>query len=76
MAPEIFLGGGYDERVDLWSLGVAIFKIVAGYTPFESQYYSEIIKKIQAGVVNFDFLTWSKYSFNLKNFVQSLIKPV
>ena len=34
MAPEVFIGGGYDERVDLWALGVTIFKIISGYTPF------------------------------------------
>ncbi len=28
LAPEVFLGGGYDERVDLWACGVTIFKIV------------------------------------------------
>ena len=35
-APEMFTGGGYDERVDLWSLGVLIFKLVEKITPFES----------------------------------------
>jgi serine/threonine protein kinase len=35
-APEIYLGGGYDEKIDLWSLGITIFKMITGYTPFES----------------------------------------
>jgi len=35
-APEIYLGGGYDEKIDLWSLGITIFKMISGYTPFES----------------------------------------
>ena len=34
IAPEVFIGGGYDERVDLWALGVTIFRIISGYTPF------------------------------------------
>jgi serine/threonine protein kinase len=46
MAPEIFLGGGYDERSDLWSLGVTVYKMVTGKTPFESEYRAESIKKI------------------------------
>ena len=49
LAPEVFLGGGYDERIDLWALGVTIFKIVSGKTPFESEYHSQTIKNIEAG---------------------------
>jgi serine/threonine protein kinase len=33
-APEMLSGGGYDERVDLWALGISIYKMVCGYTPF------------------------------------------
>jgi calcium-dependent protein kinase len=33
-APEMFTGGGYDEKVDVWSAGVLLFKMVAGRTPF------------------------------------------
>ena len=55
---------------------MSIFKIVTGYTPFESQYYSDIVKKIQSGVVHFDYSVWSNYSFNLRNYVQSLLRPV
>lgn len=36
LAPEILLGGGYDERVDLWSIGVTLYQLVAGVTPFYS----------------------------------------
>ena len=36
IAPEVYLGGGYDERIDMWALGVTLYKMVAGYTPFES----------------------------------------
>jgi calcium-dependent protein kinase len=35
-APEMFEGGGYDEMVDIWALGVTIFKLMTGSTPFES----------------------------------------
>jgi len=34
LSPEALLGGGYDERADIWSLGVTLYKMVAGYTPF------------------------------------------
>lgn len=33
-APEMFLGGGYDEKVDLWALGVTIYQLITNSTPF------------------------------------------
>lgn len=33
-APEMFLGGGYDEKVDMWALGATVYKIVTKRTPF------------------------------------------
>ena len=33
-APEMFLGGGYDEKVDMWALGAPVYKIVTKRTPF------------------------------------------
>ncbi len=32
MAPEIFKGG-YDERCDIWSLGIILFMLVTGEPP-------------------------------------------
>ena len=76
MAPEMLSGGGYDERVDLWSLGVTIYKLVTGSTPFESEYHSNTVTAIQKLLFTFDKKKWSKYTPYLKNFVQLLLKRV
>lgn len=34
MAPEIFESVGYDETVDIWSLGVFIYELISGESPF------------------------------------------
>jgi len=73
-APEVYIGGGYDERVDIWALGVTIFKLVAGYTPFESEYHSETIANIVKGEVSFEEKVWGKYSSFAKDFVSRLLK--
>jgi calcium-dependent protein kinase len=45
MAPEI-LRGEYSEKCDLWSAGVILFVILAGYHPFYEEEEEGIIKKI------------------------------
>ena len=34
MAPEILKGDQYDERADLWSIGIMLFQLVCGRVPF------------------------------------------
>ena len=36
-APEMF-SGMYDEKIDLWAIGVIAFELIAGYLPFQSNY--------------------------------------
>lgn len=35
MAPEAISGKGYSFLVDLWSLGIVLYELVAGYFPYE-----------------------------------------
>ena len=35
MAPEVFLGANYDERVDVYSLGIVMWEIITSRRPFE-----------------------------------------
>ena len=37
MAPDIILGKGYNNMVDLWSLGVTIYEFLCGFLPFGDQ---------------------------------------
>lgn len=42
-APEMFLGGGYNEKVDVWAPGVTLWEVLKGKTPFASEFHSETI---------------------------------
>ncbi len=35
-APEMFDGGSYTEKVDSWAVGVSLYEMIVGVTPFLS----------------------------------------
>ena len=52
IAPEI-LKGEYDERCDIWSIGIILYYLLSGKFPFNAQHNYEIFKKIEAEEPNF-----------------------
>lgn len=66
----MFEGGGYDHMVDIWALGVTIFKLMTGFTPFESYYLIDSIHNIMSQDVSFP----SKLKFLCSQAPKQLIK--
>ena len=34
MAPEMLFGKEYDEKIDIWGLGILLFELLHGHAPF------------------------------------------
>ncbi|XP_057950374.1 CBL-interacting serine/threonine-protein kinase 12-like [Malania oleifera] len=50
VAPEVLVRKGYDAaKVDIWSCGVILFVLMAGYLPFHDQNIMAMYKKIYKG---------------------------
>ncbi|KAI8328242.1 kinase-like domain-containing protein [Chlamydoabsidia padenii] len=53
MAPEVYKGGGYNEAVDWWGLGVTLYECVYGKKPFEHETNDELSAAIRRGHVHY-----------------------
>ena len=47
MSPEVVSKVNYVENVDIWSIGILLFEIVNGSTPFVARTSIEIMNKIK-----------------------------
>ncbi|CAK0788787.1 unnamed protein product, partial [Prorocentrum cordatum] len=55
LAPEVIRGTGYTHSADWWSLGVLIYELLCGTTPFEAVSELKIWRKVVAGVEGTNF---------------------
>ena len=47
IAPEMLLKKGHDTRVDIWSIGILMFELLAGYSPFVAKSNQELYQNIR-----------------------------
>lgn len=70
VAPEVLARRGYDAaKVDIWSCGVILFVLMAGYLPFQDQNVMAMYKKIYKG--QFRCPRW--FSSELARFLSRLL---
>lgn len=72
IAPEV-LEGKYDEKCDVWSVGVITFIILCGCPPFGGQSDKIIYEAIKKGEVHFRQEAWSNISSEAKDFIKHLL---
>eukprot|EP00815_Leptocylindrus_aporus_P005210 CAMPEP_0116076520 /NCGR_PEP_ID=MMETSP0322-20121206/17321_1 /TAXON_ID=163516 /ORGANISM="Leptocylindrus danicus var. apora, Strain B651" /LENGTH=256 /DNA_ID=CAMNT_0003566869 /DNA_START=307 /DNA_END=1075 /DNA_ORIENTATION=+ len=72
MAPEVF-EGDYDERADLWSVGVITFMLLSSSLPFSGKKRRHVMKKILHNKHDFRGYRWKGVTQDAINFVSGLL---
>lgn len=72
VAPEVINNKGYDgAKADLWSCGVILFVLMAGYLPFEDSNLAALYKKIFKA----DFTCPPWFSTSAKKLIKRILDP-
>lgn len=71
MAPEIVNNECYDMGIDIWSLGILLYELVHGFSPFTAKTTHEIMIKIKEHNIKF----YKKVSKECEDLVCALLDP-
>ncbi|KAG5399208.1 hypothetical protein IGI04_021022 [Brassica rapa subsp. trilocularis] len=73
LAPEVVMGRRYGEKVDVWSVGVVIYTMLAGEPPFNGETAEEIFETILRGNLRFPRKVFGSVSAEAKDLLRRMI---
>ena len=73
VAPEVLKHTGYSASCDVWSMGVVLYVMLSGYTPFYSDNTSKLFKQIMNGKFQMPASEWGAISDDAKDLVRQML---
>lgn len=72
MSPEILHYQNYNEKSDLWSVGIIIYEMITGTQPYHVKNYHQLMKKIKSDIdMNNKFI--ERMSYDLQDLLKKLL---
>ena len=72
MSPEI-IKGSYNEKCDIWSLGIMLYYLLCGYPPFVCANESKLIESIVESKLTFPSEDWKNISESAKDLIKKML---
>lgn len=73
MAPELVQGQTYNQKVDIWSMGVITYMLLSGKNPFPGRNKQETQRMICVGKVDMEKEAFKTVSADAKDFVKKCL---
>ena len=74
MAPEIIVGKTYNEKVDIWSIGVIAYMLLSGKNPFPGRNKGDVKHMILTKEISMTQGTFSHVSDEAKDFIKKAME--
>ena len=74
MAPEIMKYERYNNKIDIWSLGVCMYEMLFGVLPFNEKTEKLLLKKMEENTIDFN-ANGRQISELFKNLIQRMLLP-
>lgn len=73
VAPEVLMGKEYNEKVDVWSVGVVLYIMLAGVPPFYGETAKETFEAVLRGNLRFPTRIFRSVSAEAKDLLRKMI---
>lgn len=74
VAPEILKNQPYDQSCDMWSVGVVLYVLLCGYTPFHEEKQERMFERIKVADFEFHPEDWDPISREAKDLISGLMR--
>ncbi|KAG2440177.1 hypothetical protein HXX76_004290 [Chlamydomonas incerta] len=72
--PDVMSKNGCGPEVDMWALGVMLFFLLSGQTPFQSANLETVMARVKSGEWNFHGRRWALVSEGARDLVSRLLR--